>query len=76
MLTLPVTSGLIGLSGGITLFFPSIALLRSSRFLLAITVLLFPAGFVLPGWFYYRIYQDLPLDLPSFLFDSFGRKQE
>lgn len=76
MLMTVITSGLIGISGVITIFRPSSSVLGLTRLLLVITVLTFLAGFFLLGWFHYRIYEGLPLEIPSAMADFLNRRLE
>ncbi|MFP3983607.1 MAG: cytochrome c biogenesis protein CcsA [Desulfurivibrionaceae bacterium] len=71
-----VTSGLIGLSGVSNLFRPTSSLFAPTRLLLILTVFIFLAGFFLLGWFHYRIYTGLPLEIPSAMVDFLNRKLE
>ena len=73
---LSILSGLIGLSGLINMFRPSPPLSRLSGLLFLAVSVLFLAGFAWICWFHYRIYSQLPLELPARIAEYLNRQLE
>ncbi len=76
LLVLLILSCFGGIVGMVQFFRPSKTLSRSGGVLLLLSVVVFSAGFFWIGWFHYRIYLLMPLELPASLAEYLNRQLE